>query len=125
MIRWTILKATLAGIGVFVLGQVLYFGFSHYELLRTILLGTSAFSAFVAAYFSPRLKIAVGMSMSIYSAVLGELMPNIYEHFGGHVDQIGGLVVTFVILLAYHLPLSIVGGVAGYFLSRTHVPINL
>lgn len=118
MIQWTVPKATLAGIGVFVFGQVLYVGFSHQELLRLVLLGTPGFAAFVAAYLAPRWKIVVGMSMAIYGAVLGELMARVYEYFGGHVDQIGGLLATLVILLVYYLALSLMGSVGGYFLSR-------
>lgn len=118
MIRWTVPKATLAGVGVFVLGQVLYLAFSHYDLLRIVLLGTPGFAAFVAAYLAPRWKVAVGMSMAIYGAVLGELMARGYEQFGGHVDHIGGLVATLLILLAYYGAFCVVGSVAGAFLSR-------
>ena len=109
---------TLAGIGVFVLGQMAYFEFSHHELLRLLLLGTPGFAAFVAAYLAPRWKIVVGMSMAIYGAVLGESMARSYEYFGGHVDRIGGLLATLAILLAYNGTLSIVGSAAGAFLSR-------
>lgn len=118
MIRWTAPKATLSGIGVFVLGQVLYLAFSHHELLRIVLLGTPGFAAFVAAYLAPRWKMVVGMSMAIYGAVLGELMARGYEYFGGHADHIGGLVATLLILLAYYGAFSVVGSVTGVFLSR-------
>lgn len=56
--------------------------------------------------------------MAIYGTALGELMARVYEHFGGHVDQIGGLLATLVILLAYHSVFSMVGSVGGYLLSR-------
>jgi hypothetical protein len=65
MTRWTVPKASLAGIGVFVVGQVLYVIFSYHELLRLVLLGAPGFAAFVAAYLAPRRKMAVGMSMAI------------------------------------------------------------
>lgn len=118
MTRWTATKATVAGVCVFVLGQILYVWLAQYELLRLVLLGTPGFAAFVAAYFSPRWKMAVGMSMAIYSAVLGELMAVGYAHFGGHVDQIGGVSATIAILLAYHSAFSFVGCVAGIALSN-------
>lgn len=118
MIRWSVPKASLAGIAVFVLGDALYLAFSHYELLRLVLLGTPGFAAFVAAYWTPRWKIAVGMSMAIYGAVLGELMARVYEYSGGHVDHIGGLAATLLILLAYYGAISIVGSMAGAFLSK-------
>jgi len=118
MMRWTVPKATLAGIGVFILGQVLYVGFSDHELLRLVLLGTPTFAAFIAAYLAPRWKIVVGMSMAIYGAALGELIARGYEHFGGHVDHIGGLLATLAILLVYHSAFSLVGTVAGAFMSR-------
>jgi hypothetical protein len=118
MIRSTIPRASLAGIGVFVLGQVLYVIYSHHELLRLVLLGTPGFSAFVAAFLAPRRKMLVGLSMAVYGAVLGELMARVYEYFGGHVDHIGGVVATFVILLVYHGALAVVGSVAGILISR-------
>lgn len=118
MIQWTVLKATLAGIGVFVAGQALYLALTHHELLRVVLLGTPGFAAFTTAYLAPRWKVVVGTSMAVYEAVLGELMARGYEHFGGQVDHIGGLVATFLILLAYDAVLGVVGSVAGAFLSR-------
>lgn len=118
MIRWSVPKASLAGIAVFVLGDALYLAFSHYELLRFVLLGTPGFAAFVAAYWAPRWKMAVGMSMAIYGAVLGELMARVHEYLGGHVDHIGGLAATLLILLVYYAAVSAVGGFAGAFLSN-------
>jgi hypothetical protein len=118
MMHWTAPKAALAGVSVFVLGQVMYYGFSHHELLRLVLLGTPGFAAFVAAYFAPRRKIAIGMSMALYGAVVGQLMTSGYEYLGGYVDHIGGVLETFVILLSYYLVLSLIGSVTGYFLSR-------
>ena len=112
------LKASLAGIAVFVLGNMLHLAFSHHELLRLLLLGTPGFAAFVAAYWAPRWKMTVGMSMAIYGTVLGESMARVYEHFGGHVDHIGGVVATLLILLAYYGAVSVVGSLAGVFLSK-------
>lgn|SRR5574340_304187 len=118
MIRWSVPKASLAGIAVFVLGDALYLAFSHYELLRLVLLGTPGFAAFAAAYWAPRWKMAAGMSMAAYGAALGELMARVYEYSGGHVDHIGGLAATLLILLAYYGVASVVGSLAGAFLSN-------
>lgn len=118
MISWSVPKASLVGIAVFVLGNGLYLAFSHYELLRLVLLGTPGFAAFAAAYWAPRWKMAVGISMAVYGAALGELMARVYEYLGGHVDHIGGLAATLLILLAYYGAISIVGSLAGTFLSK-------
>ena len=118
MIRWSVPKASLTGIAVFVLGNGLYLAFSHHELLRLVLLGTPGLAAFAAAYWAPRWKMAVGMSMAVYGVALGELMARVYEYFGGHVDHIGGLAATLLILLAYYGAISVVGSLAGAFLSN-------
>lgn len=120
--RWTIPKAMLAGISVLILAQVLYIGvlvkISHHELLRLMLLIAPGIAAFAAAYLAPRRKLLVGLSMAMYGAAIGVLSALGYESFGLHVDRVGGLWTTFVILLVYYLALSLMGSVGGYFLSR-------
>ena len=120
--RWTVLKAVLAGIGVLALGQMLYVGvlvkINQYELLRFVLLSFPALAAFIAAYLAPSRKLAVGISMAIFAASIGMLSAFGYEYFGLHVDHIGGLLATFLFLLAYSTACSVVGTLAGYFLSR-------
>lgn len=118
MIQWSVLKASLAGVAVFVLGNMLSLAFSHHEIPRLLLLGTPGFAAFIAAYWAPRWKMTAGMSMAIYGAVLGELMARVYEYFGGHVDHLGGVVTTLFIFLAYYGAVSVVGSLAGVFLSK-------
>jgi hypothetical protein len=118
MIRWSVPKASLAGITVFVLGDALYLAFSHYELLRLVLLCTPGFAAFAAAYWAPRWKMMVGMSMAIYGTAIGELMARVFEYFGGHVDRVGGLAATLLILLVYYGVLGLLGSMAGAFLSK-------
>ena len=83
-----------------------------------MLLGTPSFAAFVAAYLAPRRKVVIGMTMAVYGVIFGQLMTTVYEHLGGYVDHIGGILETSIILLGYYLILSLVGSVAGYFLSR-------
>lgn len=122
MMHRTISKATLAGIGVLILAQALYIGvlvkITHHELLRLLLLIAPSLAAFIAAYLAPRRKLLVGLSMALYGAVIGVLSAFWYESFGLHVDRIGGVWATFLILLVYYLALSLVGGAGGYFLSR-------
>lgn len=118
MIRWTSPKAFLAGLLVFVLGQALYYCFVHNELLRLILLGTPAFSAFVSTYLAPYRKIAMGMSMAVFGAIISQLMTVGYEYLGGYADHIGSVFETYVILLSYNLVLCLIGTAVGYFLSR-------
>jgi hypothetical protein len=122
MIHWTAQRAVLAGIGVLILAQLLYIGvllkINHHELLRWILLGAPGLAAFIAAYSAPNRKLLIGLSMALYGALIGMLSAIGYEYFGLHVDRIGGLFATFMILLAYYAALSIVGSVAGLFLSR-------
>ena len=122
MMRWTMPKAMLAGISVLVLAQILYIGvlvkINHHELLRLLLLIAPGLAAFVAAYLAPRRKLLVGLSMAMYGAVIGVLSALGYESFGLHVDRIGGVWATFLILLVYYLVLSLVGSAGGYLLSR-------
>ena len=124
--RWALAKALIAGISVLILTQVLYIGvlvkINYYELLRWVLLVSPCLAAFSTAYLAPRQKVIWGISMSVFGVVIGMLSAIGYEYFGLTVDHIGGPVATFVILMAYHAPLSIVGSVAGYFLSKKRAP---
>lgn len=118
MTHWTLTKAFLAGVFVFIFGLAMSFCFNYDGLLRTVLLGTPAFSAFVAAYLAPSRKIAIGMSMAVFGAVISQLMSVGYEYLGGYVDHIGSVFETYVILLSYNLVLCLIGTAVGYFLSR-------
>ncbi len=122
MIRSTVVKAILAGICILILGQMLYIGvlvkINQHELLRLVLLAFPTFAAFIAAYLAPRSKLIVGISMAIFGASISMLSAFTYEYFGFHVDHIGGILVTFLILLAYNAAFCVVGTLAGYFLSR-------
>lgn len=122
MSRVTAARAVLAGIGVLVFAQVLYilvlFQIDHYELLRWMLLGAPGLAACITAYLSPNRKLLMGISMALYGAMIGLLSAIGYEYFGLHVDRIGGGLVTFTVLLTYYASLSVVGSVAGIFLSQ-------
>lgn len=122
MIRGTVLKAMLAGIGILVVAQILYIGvllkISFHEFLRFVLLVAPGLAALVAAYLAPDRKLLTGVSMALCGAVLGVLSAIGYETLGLNVDHIGGLLATFLILLGYNTALSIAGSVVGVFLSR-------
>ena len=75
-------------------------------------------AVFIAAYLAPRRKLVVGVSMAIFGASISMLSALGYEYFGFHVDHIGGLFATFLILLSYNAAFCVVGSMAGYFLSR-------
>ena len=120
--RSTVLKATLAGIGVYVLSSILFAGvllkISHHELLRWILYGTPGYAACIAAYLSPKRKLLIGMSMALYGAVMGPLSTPMYEYFGLPVDYIGTPLETFVIYLVYCAIWAVVGSGMGIVLSQ-------
>ena len=122
MIRWSMLKAGMIGISVLILGHVLYFlvlvGVRNHELLRVGLLFFPGIAAFATAYFAPRRKILMGISMAIYGAAIAIVSSSIYEFLGFHIDHIGGLFTTFTIILGYYVVFCAVGGLAGYFLAR-------
>lgn len=122
MSRVTAPRAVLTGIGVLVFAQVLYVGvlikIGHHELLRWILLGAPGFAACITAYLSINRKLLMGVSMALYGVMIGILSTIGYDYFGMHVDRIGGLQTTFAVLLAYYAALSVVGSMAGIFLSR-------
>ena len=122
MMRWTLVQAALAGIGILILGNILYIGVllevSEHELLRSVLFTFPTLAAFVAAYLAPHRKLAVGFSMAIFEASLGLLFAFGYEYFGIHIDHIGGLLATFSILLVINSVLCLVGSLAGYLLSQ-------
>ena len=122
MMQWTVVKAALAGIGILILGQILFIGVllrvREHELLRYVLVTLPILAAFVAVYLAPRLKLVVGISMAIFEASLSMLFAFGYEYFGLHIDHIAGPLATFSILLVYNSVLCFVGGVTGYLFSH-------
>lgn len=122
MMRWTMLRAWMVGISVLILGHVLYFlvllEVRNYELLRVALLFFPSIAAFVTAYFAPRRKILMGISMAVYGAIVVMVSSFVYESLGFHIDHIGGLFTTFIIILSYYVVFCAGGGLAGYFLAQ-------
>lgn len=123
MNQWTV--AILAGLGLLFVAQVLYVGVltkvSYHEQLRLILLTAPAVAAFAVAYLAPRRKFLAGLSVAVAGAVIGIVSSHVYRRLGLHVDQIGGMVATFLVLLTYQGVASVVGSAAGVFLSlRRH-----
>lgn len=122
MMRWTMLRAWMVGISVLILGHVLYFlvllEVRNYELLRVALLFFPSIAAFVTAYFAPRRKILMGISMAVYGAIVVIVSSFVYESLGFHIDHIGGLFTTFIIILSYYVVFCAVGGLTGYFLAQ-------
>lgn len=122
MIQPTVTKAVVVGIAVLVLANVLWLGVlwevKFYELLRMTLLIFPGIASFLVAYLAPRGKIVLGISMAAWGATIGTFATSIYEHFGVPVDNIGGPMAIFFVLLAYQLVFCTVGSVAGYLFWR-------
>lgn len=117
--------AVLASVSILIAAQLLYVGVltkvSYHEPLRLMLLSAPMLAAFVAAYFVPGRKVQkvlAGMLMAVVGAVLGILSSYVYRTLGLHVDQIGGLVATFLVLLAYNGVGAAVGVALGVVFSR-------
>jgi|ERR1700682_3435624 len=119
----TMTKAVVVGIAVLILANVLWLGVlwevRFYELVRVTLLIFPSIASFLVAYLAPRRKIVLGISMAVWGAMIGTLATSIYEHFGVPVDQIGGPVMIFFVLLAYQFVFCTVGSVAGYLFWRS------
>jgi len=86
-----------------------------------ILMQISPFiAASISAYFAPRKKIYLAISMAIPAAFLILLMNFIYQLFGKDVDFPGlrGALLLFTITLIYSGILCLFGGSVGYILSK-------
>jgi len=122
MMKWTMLKAWLLGAAVLVVAHAMWWGVAagidRAEGLRVILFIFPVLAAFLVTYLSPSRKIALGMSMGIFGAVVGMFAMFLYEQLGYHVDQIGGPIATISILLAVHLAYAFAGTVIGYLAVR-------
>ena len=117
------LKAFLIGICIYTFGCIIYIvtlGHELIQLIELILLGTPGFSAFAAVYLSPRYKMAMGLLLAVCQTLTGELMAYIYKSFGGHVDNIGDIFTTLLIVFLYNLILCIIGSVLGLICKKFH-----
>ena len=90
----------------------------HAEGLRIALIGLPVMAAFLVAYLAPHRKVVLGLSMGVLGALLGVVAMSVYQKLGYHVDQIGGPLATFGVLLAIHLAYAAAGTAAGYFVWR-------
>jgi len=122
MSRWTVSGAMLAGIGILLVMHFMYIlvmvDARRYELLRLVLFGFPVVASFLVAFLAPRWKFVLAMSLSVFGATIGLISMRIYERLGLHVDNIGGLLETFVILLVFHCFMCSIGGVVGALSSR-------
>lgn len=120
--KWTIGGVWLLGVGVLIIGHLLWWGVAAEvllgEALRLVLFIVPAAAGFMVTYLSPRLKLVLGMSMGVVGAVIGFLAMRIFEYAGYHIDKIGGAAETLVVLLALHLAYAIVGTASGYVVWR-------
>ena len=120
--NWTPGTAWLSGAALLVLAHVLWWGVAsgtdYAQSLRVIIFAIPILAAFVVTYFSPRRKVALGLSMSAVGAVLGMIAMLMYQGLGYHVDQIGGPATTAAVLFAVHVGYATVGTSAGYIAWR-------
>jgi len=103
------------GVWLFALQSAVFSG----ELL--ILMQSSPFiAASTSAYLAPRKKIYLAISLAIPAALLILVMNFIYQIYGKGVDFPGlrGGLILFTITLIYSGVLCVLGGSAGYFLSK-------
>jgi hypothetical protein len=116
--NWTNRKAWLLGAGILVAGHLLWWGVAAAiplgESLRVALFFVPSVAAFLVTYYSPRYKLAMGMSMGVVGAGVGFLATVIYESAGYHIDKIGGPAATLAVLLMFHLAYALAGTAAGY-----------
>jgi len=122
MIQPTATRAVVVGIAVLILANVLWLGVlwevKFYQLLRMALLISPGIASFLVAYLAPRVKIVLGLSMAAWGAIIGTFATSIYEHFGVPVDNIGGPMAVFVVLLVYQVVICTVGSVVGFLFWR-------
>ena len=120
--KWTMVKAWLLGASVLIAAHVLWWGvaagISHADALRNVLFIVPVAAAFLVSYLSPRHKLLLGVSMGPLGAALGLASMFMYRALGYHVDEIGGAIATFGILLGVHLAYAVGGTVLGYFAWR-------
>jgi len=86
-----------------------------------ILMQVSPFIASsTSAYLAPRNKICLATSLAIPAALLILVLNFMYQIFGRGVDFPGlrGGLILFIITLLYCGVLCVLGGIAGYFLSK-------
>lgn len=121
------LKAFLTGISIYTFGCIIYIvtlGHELIQLIELILLGTPGFSAFVAVYLSPRHKIAMGPLLAVCQTLIGQLMAYFYKSFGGHVDNIGDIFTTLLIIFLYNLTLCVIGSIFGLICGKIYKKLD-
>ena len=62
----------------------------------------------------------MGLLLAVCQTLIGELMAYIYKSFGGHVDNIGDIFTTLLIILLYNLILCVIGGSLGLICRKFH-----
>jgi hypothetical protein len=112
----------LLGIGVLVLGQVLYFVDlvtpGPQAFLDESLLLTPGIASLCSTAFAPEKKIAAGLSMALVGPIIAMIAWSIYQLLGIPTDRIGGLTATFAIVLGYHAVACSVGTGIGYAIGN-------
>jgi hypothetical protein len=122
--KFTIFRAWFAGAGVVILVYAAWFialQASHYsEPLAFLLWLAPLAAAFVSAYFAPRKKVLLGMSMILPTAIMAVAVNFVFQSLGSAVDfpGAGGGLILFTTTLLYSGILCTLGSVAGIVLAK-------
>ena len=123
MIRWTILKAVLLGVGTLVAAHLIYlFDLmtpGPHEFLDVALLLVPGVASFASTYVAPKRKVLVGMSLALFGPIVAMIAAQAHQLLGIAVDRIAGVVGMFAILFVYHAMSCTVGTAIGFAASRT------
>jgi hypothetical protein len=117
-------KIWVAGVAVIALAQVAWFvllGMQRFsQTLFVLLWVSSGIAALMVAYFSPRRKIVMGLSLSVPTAVLIAVLNYGYQLTGHASDFPGirGAVILLTMEFAWNAVICGIGAAAGYFLAR-------
>ena len=89
--------------------------------LVVVLWASPCAAGFLTAYLSPRMKVLLGASLAIPTAIMATLLNLLYESLGNVVDFGGarGSATLLLITLVYSTVLCVVGGVAGLLLTKS------
>lgn len=108
-------KATIFGVGLLIIGHLLYIGvlqkIEHQDILRKCVLCIPFMSGMLAAYLAPGWKILVGASMGFWGAIIGIASATFYRYLGFKTDSIGTTLETFTVIFIYQTFLGLLGGI--------------
>lgn len=123
MIRWTVPKALIAGVGVLIVTAVALTSevLPSYYFRDWVRFISPGLAGFTAAYLAPRWKVMAGISIAILGPIIGALWYVVYHYLYEATDPyhyLHGLWGYFVMHFLLFIYPTVVGALLGYFLSR-------